>query len=238
MVGMVMMLGCSSKDSSSQNQEAGNPDGEVIEEELTELEVLRIELEPDQTSGNLVLVNKENSLNPEHIPDDLTDIIYYAKDRAAKGRFMRQEAAEAFHALSEEAALEGHEIVVTTAYRSYDFQSDLYYGYVSSKGEDWADQYSAKPGTSEHQTGLAADCSSPSVGYQLTSSYGETQEGMWLRDHCNEFGFIIRYPQGKEEITGYNYEPWHIRYVGKTAASVMKKKDWTFEEFISFIDYE
>ena len=61
---------------------------------------------------------------------------------------------------------------------------------------------------------------------------------MWLRDHCNEFGFIIRYPQGKEEITGYNYEPWHIRYVGKTAASVMKKKDWTFEEFISFIDYE
>lgn len=234
---MALMLGCSAAENPWENLDGEKP-GDTFVEEPTEMELMQAELEADRLGGNLILVNKENPLNEEYIPEDLVDIIYYAKDRTAKGRFMRQEAADAFHALSEGAALEGHEIVVTTAYRSAAFQSDLYYGYVSSKGQAWADQYSAKPGTSEHQTGLAADCSSPSVGYQLTSSYGEAQEGIWLRDHCNDYGFIIRYPQGKEKITGYNYEPWHIRYVGKTAAGIIKEKGWTFEEFISFVGYE
>lgn len=234
---MALMLGCSTNNNTSENSDGEKP-GAPIVEEPTEMELMQNELEADRLSGNLILVNKENPLDEEYIPEDLADIIYYAKDRTAKGRFMRQEAANAFHALSEGAALEGYEIVVTTAYRSAAFQSDLYYGYVNSKGQAWADQYSAKPGTSEHQTGLAADCSSPSVGYQLTSSYGEAPEGIWLSEHCNDYGFIIRYPQGKEEITGYNYEPWHIRYVGKTAAAIIKEKNWTFEEFISFVGYE
>lgn len=234
---MALMLGCSTNNNTSKNSDGEKP-GAPIVEEPTEMELMQNELEADRLSGNLILVNKENPLDEEYIPEDLADIIYYAKDRTAKGRFMRQEAANAFHALSEGAALEGYEIVVTTAYRSAAFQSDLYYGYVNSKGQAWADQYSAKPGTSEHQTGLAADCSSPSVGYQLTSSYGEAPEGIWLSEHCNDYGFIIRYPQGKEEITGYNYEPWHIRYVGKTAAAIIKEKNWTFEEFISFVGYE
>ena len=234
---MALMLGCSTNNNTSKNSDGEKP-GAPIVEEPTEMELMQNELEADRLSGNLILVNKENPLDEEYIPEDLADIIYYAKDRTAKGRFMRQEAAAAFHALSEGAALEGYEIVVTTAYRSAAFQSDLYYGYVNSKGQAWADQYSAKPGTSEHQTGLAADCSSPSVGYQLTSSYGEAPEGIWLSEHCNDYGFIIRYPQGKEEITRYNYEPWHIRYVGKTAAAIIKEKNWTFEEFISFVGYE
>lgn len=234
---MALMLGCSTNNNTSKNSDGEKP-GAPIVEEPTEMELMQNELEADRLSGNLILVNKENPLDEEYIPEDLADIIYYAKDRTAKGRFMRQEAANAFHALSEGAALEGYEIVVTTAYRSAAFQSDLYYGYVNSKGQAWADQYSAKPGTSEHQTGLAADCSSPSVGYQLTSSYGEAPEGIWLSEHCNDYGFIIRYPQGKEEITRYNYEPWHIRYVGKTAAAIIKEKNWTFEEFISFVGYE
>ncbi len=237
-LGLCLMLGCSSNKGVSENPESGTPGEDALEVELTEQELMQIALEPDRLSGNLILVNKENELDPEYSPSDLTDIIYYAKDRSSKGRFMRQEAAGAFHALSEEAALEGYEIVVTTAYRSYEFQSNLYYGYVNSKGQAWADKYSAKPGTSEHQTGLAADCSSPSVGYQLSSAFGDTEEGIWLKNHCNEFGFIIRYPQGKEEITGYNYEPWHIRYVGIKAASIMKEKNWTFEEFINFIGYK
>lgn len=234
---MALMLGCSTNNNTSKNSDGEKPRAPIVEEP-TEMELMQNELEADRLSGNLILVNKENPLDEEYIPEDLADIIYYAKDRTAKGRFMRQEAANAFHALSEGAALEGYEIVVTTAYRSAAFQSDLYYGYVNSKGQAWADQYSAKPGTSEHQTGLAADCSSPSVGYQLTSSYGEAPEGIWLSEHCNDYGFIIRYPQGKEEITGYNYEPWHIRYVGKTAAAIIKEKNWTFEEFISFVGYE
>ena len=237
-LGIVLMMGCSPNNDSSDNLDSEDLGEEVVAEELTEMELMQNEIEADRLAGNLIFVNKENSLNVDYIPSDLTDIIYYAKDRTAQGRSMREEAATAFHALSEGAALEGYEIVITTAYRSAAFQSDLYYGYVNSKGQDWADQYSAKPGTSEHQTGLAADCSSPSVGYQLTSSYGEAQEGIWLRDHCSEYGFIIRYPEGKEDITGYNYEPWHIRYVGKPAASIMKEKNWSFEEFLSFIGYE
>lgn len=237
-LGLVLLLGCSDKQEHFKNTESENSGSDVIAEEPTELESLQILLEQDKLSGNLILINKENALDEDYIPNDLRDIIYYAKDRTAKGRYMREEAANAFHALSEGAAEEGHEIVVTTAYRSYDFQSNLYYGYVSSKGQEWADQYSAKPGTSEHQSGLAADCSSPSVGYRLTSAFGETQEGIWLKDHCSEYGFIIRYPQGKEEITGYNYEPWHIRFVGKIAANYMKEKDMTLEEFIRFLSHE
>lgn len=234
---LLLMVGCSGSVDPLENSESENSTDNIVEE-ASEMELLQDKLAIDRAAGNLILVNKENSLNEDYIPSDLVDIIYYAKDRTAKGRYMRQEAASAFHALSESALLEGYEIVVTTAYRSYEFQSDLYYGYVSSKGQEWVDQYSAKPGTSEHQTGLAADCSSPSVGYQLTSSYGESQEGIWLRENCNDFGFIIRYPQGKEDITGYKYEPWHIRYVGKTAASIIKEKDWTFEEFINFVGNE
>lgn len=236
-IGLVYMMGCGATGNSSSDPESGNPIEDGMVEEPSELELLQSSLEADRASGYLILVNKENGLDSEYAPSDLADIIYYAKDRSSIGRYMREEAANAFHALSEAAALEGYEIVVTTAYRSYGFQSDLYYGYINSKGQEWADKYSAKPGTSEHQTGLAADCSSPSVGYQLTSAFGESKEGIWLAENCTEFGFIIRYPQGKEDITGYSYEPWHIRYVGRSAAEVIKEKSLTFEEFIGFIGY-
>ena len=235
---LIFMVGCSIPGVNLGDDSSENPEGGIIEGVPSEGNINNEALEADRAAGYLILVNKEHGLSEDYTPGDLADIIYYAKDRSSKGRYMRQEAANAFHSLSEDAALEGHEIVVTTAYRSYAFQSDLYYGYISSKGQEWADKYSAKPGTSEHQTGLAADCSSPSVGYQLTSSFGETQEGIWLAENCDKYGFIIRYPQGQEQITGYNYEPWHIRYVGEAAANIIKEKGWTFEEFSSFFGHE
>lgn len=201
-------------------------------------EILREAVRDDWEKGFLILVNKEQGLTEEYVPGDLAEIKYYAKDRSPQWRKMRQKAAEAFHALAEKAQEQEMEIVVTTAYRSYDFQSDLYYGYVSSKGQEWADRYSAKPGTSEHQTGLAADCSSPSVGYQLTSAFGETAEGRWLAENAHKFGFIIRYPEGKEEVTGYNYEPWHIRYVGTVSAEQIYTKGITLEEWLDELALE
>ena len=92
-------------------------------------------------------------------------------------------------------------------------------------------QYVAKPGTSEHQTGLALDVSSPEVDYELEEIFAETPEGKWLAVYAPMFGFILRYPKGKENITGYAYEPWHIRYVGKSLSLYLSLTGMTLEEY-------
>lgn len=188
--------------------------------------------EEAKAAGILILVNKTHPIDRDYKPEDLVKIKYYAADRSEAGRYMRAEAAEAFHQLVEKAAEEGIELKMTTAYRSYDFQKTLFDNYVKREGEAAANRYSARPGQSEHQTGLSVDVSSPSVGYQLTGEYANTTEGKWLAAHAHEFGFIIRFPQGKEDITGYLYEPWHIRYVGKTTAKEIYDAGLTLEEYL------
>lgn len=190
---------------------------------------------PVQNEEFLMLVNKTHPIADNYKPDDLTDIKYFATDRDAAGRFMRKEPAEQFHKLVEAAKAEGHEIIMTTAYRSYGFQKTLYDNYVKKYGQEEANTFSAKPGESEHQTGLCTDVSSPSVNYQLTTDYGQEPEGKWLAQHAHEFGFIIRFPLGKEEITGYQYEPWHIRYVGQPAANEIFEKGLTLEEYLDAV---
>jgi D-alanyl-D-alanine carboxypeptidase len=192
-------------------------------------------LEEAEAQGMLILVNKTHPLDKNYKPDDLEKIKYYAPDRSEAGRYLRAEAADAFHQMVEKASEEGIELKMTTAYRSYDFQKLLYDNYVKKEGEAAANRYSAKPGQSEHQTGLAADVSSPSVNYQLTQEYGETDEGKWLAAHAHEFGFIIRYPKDKEDITGYLYEPWHVRYVGISTAEEIYEKDLTLEEYLNIL---
>lgn len=182
--------------------------------------------------GLLILVNKQHPIDQAYKPDDLTKIKYFVSDRSETTRYMRAEAAEAFHLLVEKAAEEGLELRMTTAYRSYDFQKILFDNYVEREGEAAANTYSARPGQSEHQTGLSTDVSSPSVDYQLSNDYGRTEEGKWLAANAHRFGFIIRFPQGKEEITGYQYEPWHIRYVGLFAAKEIYERNLTLEEFL------
>lgn len=189
-------------------------------------------LEEAKQKGLLILVNKEHAIDENYKPEDLASLRYFAADRSEAGRYLRQEAADQFHKMVEAAAAEGHEIVVTTAYRSYAFQKTLYDNYVNNEGQEAADKFSARPGTSEHQTGLAADVSSPSVGYSLSYEYDEQPEGKWLAENAHRFGFIIRYPEDKTDITGYNYEPWHIRYVGEAVAKEIYEKQITLEEFL------
>ena len=189
----------------------------------------------DINSGYLILVNKTNEIDRDYKPGDLSGIEYYAADRSPEGRYMRTEAANAFHRLADAAREQGLELVVTTAYRSYGFQSTLYNNYVARDGQEAADKYSAQPGKSEHQTGLAADLSSPSVNYQLTLDFADTKEGQWLAENAHLFGFIIRYPEGKEDITGYQYEPWHIRYTGLTAAEYIYNNNITLEEYLKLL---
>ncbi len=188
----------------------------------------------DADDPNLVLVNKESTIDEDYTPEELVyiDESMRATDRAPQYQRMQPEAAEAFEKLVNAAADDGMTIKVTTAYRPYSYQADLYYYYLAVKGEEWTQQYSAPPGTSEHQTGLAADVSCESINYELDVSFADTEEGKWLEQHAHEYGYILRYQEGQEDITGYSYEPWHIRYVGKEAAEVITEKDITLEEFL------
>ena len=99
-----------------------------------------------------------------------------------------------------------------SGYRSYDTQVQLFKNYAANHGEEAANKYSARPGESEHQTGLVMDVTSESVNLQITSDFGETKEGKWVKENAHNYGFIIRYPEGKSDITGYVYEPWHLRF--------------------------
>ncbi|MDD2218309.1 MAG: M15 family metallopeptidase [Eubacteriales bacterium] len=181
----------------------------------------------------LILVNKQNPVGKDFIPKDLVRPAYRAQNRNPDDQYLTREAADALDKLACDALGEGHEIVVTTAYRSYNLQNYLYNNYVKKDGKELADKYSAQPGKSEHQTGLAVDVSSPSVNYKLVKEYGNTTEGKWLAENSWKYGFIIRYLEGQEDVTGYTYEPWHLRYVGQEAATVIKDKGITLEEYLN-----
>lgn len=190
-------------------------------------------LKTAQRKGLLLLVNKKHPIDEAYRPKDLKKVKYGAPDRAEETHYMRAEAAAAFQHMVEDAAKDGIELKMTTAYRSYDFQKMLFESYVEKEGEEKANTYSAKPGQSEHQTGLSVDVSSPSVDYQLSNDYGKTKEGEWVAAHAHEYGFILRFPKGKEDVTGYQFEPWHLRYVGLLAAKEIYEQKLTLEEYLT-----
>ena len=134
--------------------------------------------------------------------------------------------AEQFYKLSQAAAESGLEIYMGSGFRSYDEQVVVYNDYVIRDGKQAADTFSARPGHSEHQTGLTIDCNS------INDEFGYTDEAFWLAKHAHEYGFIIRYEKDKEDITGYQYEPWHIRYVGSEAATYMYENHLCLEEYL------
>ncbi|MDM5335383.1 M15 family metallopeptidase [Ureibacillus composti] len=143
------------------------------------------------------------------------------------------DARAAFELMAGDARKAGFEIVAFSTYRSYEYQQTLYNNYVERDGKENADRYSARPGYSEHQTGLAFDIGE--VGREdlwLTSEFGETEAGKWLVNNAHKYGFILRYPQGKEKITGYMYESWHFRYLGIQLATDVKKSSLTLEEYL------
>lgn len=136
------------------------------------------------------------------------------------------EARAAFDRMAAGAAAEGLNIFVASGFRSYDHQMRTYSRYVYYDGQENADTYSARPGFSEHQTGLAFDMNS------VDDSFAGTPEALWVEAHCYEYGFIIRYPKGKEDITGYQYEPWHVRYLGIDTAADVYNSGLTLEEYL------
>lgn len=186
------------------------------------------------TDDLVLLVNKKYFLDENYEPQNLV----VPKVPFAIGEMKLQKvASEAlenmFKVAKEEAKLN---LVARSGYRSYKTQVQLFARYVKNNGYDEAVKFSAKPGQSEHQTGLAMDITADSVNRLLKYSFGETKEGIWTKDNCYRFGFIVRYPADKTEITGYNYEPWHLRYVGKEIAKEIYDKDITLEDYLDKLD--
>lgn len=174
----------------------------------------------------LVLCNKYNSLPEEYVPSDLVDIT--AANAAAGGLKLRKEAAEAFDRLCAGAKEAGYSIYGASAYRSYSYQRSLYNNYAASDGAAKADTYSARPGFSEHQTGLAVDVKNATTVYD---NFGSTREYQWAKDNIQKYGFIIRYLPSTIDITGYKSEEWHFRYVGVETATAVYNSGSTFDEY-------
>ncbi|PGU46881.1 M15 family metallopeptidase [Bacillus cereus] len=179
------------------------------------------------------VVNKEYGLPEDYKPEDLVvPNVPFSFSGTLEKSYLRKEAAEALEKLFDIAKKEGIQLNAVSGFRSYDYQKNLYANNVKRKGQEHTDRFSAKPGHSEHQTGLTMDVSSKSANNELELTFANTKEGKWLKENAYRAGFIIRYPKGKESITGYAYEPWHIRYVGDIAESIYKKK-LTLEEFMN-----
>ena len=174
---------------------------------------------------NYVLVNKFNYLGSDYIPNnlELLDNSY-----AKSGIYLVKEAKEMLEKLIAAAKEDGLNIRVTSAYRSYSYQVNLYNNYVKTDGEKLADTYSARPGYSEHQTGLVVDVTR---SFDNFNNFENTEEYKWMLEHASDYGFILRYPKDKEEITTYTFEAWHYRYVGVDLAKKIKESNLTFDEY-------
>lgn len=183
-----------------------------------------------------VMVNKELSLPSDYIPADLVvpnvtfSIQYYDEKK-----LMREEAARALEKLFLAASQKGLYFNAVSGYRSYDRQYDIFTNNIKTQGLKHTLAYSAIPGYSEHQTGLSMDVSTKSVNNRLDESFAETPEGIWLKDNAHLYGYIIRYAEDKPDITGYSYEPWHIRYVGKALALYLYENNLSLEEYYNFV---
>ncbi|MCT2535537.1 M15 family metallopeptidase [Aquibacillus koreensis] len=208
------------------NQETNENNNETTNNGLTVVD------NPDSIE---VFVNKQRKLPDGWNPKNLVvpNVPFYFDENLPKKQ-MRQEAATALEQLFQAAEEEGLALVAASGYRSYERQKTIYEHNVNTNGQAHADQFSAKPGTSEHQTGLAMDVTTAEVAFALEQSFKQTNEGSWLAENAHQFGFIIRYPEGKSDITGYAYEPWHLRYVGTEIAQEIYERSITLEEYFGF----
>lgn len=174
---------------------------------------------------NTILVNKYNYLTEDYVPENLQTV---DKKYSSKTLQLVDYAKEAFEELSEAASKENYTVLAMSSYRSYQYQYNLYNRYVNTDGIEAANTYSARPGYSEHQTGLAVDVYN---GKEDFTNFEKTKEYNWMQDNAYKFGFILRFPKDKVLETGYQYESWHYRYVGKEIAKYIHDNNLCFEEY-------
>lgn len=193
---------------------------------MADLGFYSVSKESNLNDNNLILVNKFYHLSKNYIPNDLVSLkVQYNKGLNNK---LRKECAEAFMKMVDAAKLDNVIIYNSSAYRSFEYQNNLYQKYIKRDGQENADKFSARPGYSEHQTGLCLDIN------EIGDEFDNTSEANWLKKNAYKYGFILRFPKGKENITGYKYEPWHYRYVGTEAAKTIYDDNITLEEFYAY----
>ena len=185
----------------------------------------------EESNDYLMLINKNSGINENYIPPDL--VIPNVKFRVADDmcREMRLDAANALENMFNDAEEDGINLIAISGYRSYDYQKVVYDRSVATEGQEYTNNYVAIPGTSEHQTGLVMDLLSDEY-LSLDEGFENTMAFQWIMDNMTNYGFILRYPKGKEDITGYDYEPWHLRYVGVDVAEEIMSKGITLEEYL------
>ncbi|WP_214893658.1 M15 family metallopeptidase [Exiguobacterium sp. H66] len=217
------------KTTSSQDPE---PDKKSEPESETP-DVDKSDTKADLGLNELVVVNKKYSLPIDYKPSDLVvPDISFSYSGVLEQSYMRAPAAKQIEKMFAAAKKDGVTLNAVSGFRSGQRQTVLYNNYVARDGKAAADQYSARPGHSEHQTGLVFDISAPSVGNGLTAELGNTKEGKWIANNAAKYGFIVRYDKGFQARTGYTYEPWHIRYVGVGPATQIKNNGQTLEEYM------
>ena len=185
--------------------------------------------EADTSKGMYTLVNKFYYLTDKYESNDIVSVKNKYTKYSAK---LNKDAYEAFKKMADDMAKEDLTIKITTGYRNYNFQKTLYNNYVESDGVKAADTYSARPGYSEHQLGYSADITNGDL--VSFDEFENTEEFKWLQKNAYKYGFILRFPKGKDDLTGYIYESWHYRYVGKDVAKYIHENDITYEEYYAY----
>ena len=220
-------VGCSTEKLQETITLTNSPQSNLIAEKL------QTTIKTNAPEWNLVLVNKSNKLSPDY------------KIKTEKFRDNKTVDARILPFLTEmfaDARKAGIKLQFISGYRSQDYQKNLYEnrvkGYMEKglsrkEAQEQTELYLAPPGTSEHSLGLACDITSEDWGGNLVEEFETTKAFAWLISNCTNYGFILRYPKGKEKITQINYEPWHYRYVGREAADVIMQKKITLEEFLN-----
>lgn len=181
----------------------------------------------DFSKGHLLLVNKFYKLENDYVPSTLVKI----DKKYGYERMIDKTVYNAFIDMYNDIEKEGMALFVTSPYRSYNYQQKLYNNYVTTNGQKMADSFSAKPGYSEHQTGFAVDLASKNSMY---TKFQNTKEYQWMLNNCYKYGFILRYPKDKEKQTGYMFEAWHYRYVGKKVAKYIHDNKITYDEYYEY----
>ena len=177
-----------------------------------------------KTYAKDIIVNKYNKLDANFVPTKLVEL-----DKCSDGgHYLAEDAKLAYDKLCAASIKDGMKLGVTSSYRSYQSQQDVYATYLKSNGKEYVNQYVATPGYSEHQTGLALDVKS-----NVSSPFKTTKEYKWMMENSYKYGFILRYPEGKVELTGYNPEAWHFRYVGEEIAKYIYENNITYEEYFA-----
>lgn len=205
----------------------------VIDKEVTSFVPSdKMDLEPTSIT---VYVNKEHALPKDYKPDDLViPNIHFNLLTYDERTMLRAEAAKAIEKLFAAAEKDNCHLAGVSGYRSYARQYKIFTNNIATQGKEHTLQYSAVPGTSEHQTGLSMDVSTKSQNYQLSDKFADSDEGKWLAENAYKYGFIIRYPKDKADITGYAFEPWHIRYVGRGLSYYLYKNKLTLDEYYHY----